>query len=275
MTNTQTPQDKYITVNGLKLHYLDWGGESPNVVLLVPGIGGNAHNWTPFARRICKDYRVLALEQRGHGDSEHSRDGYAVTSFASDLHDFITALRIAPVDYIASSLGARTGLVCAAQHPGDFKRFIILDGGPETPKPFAKHFTSRPYSFPSEEAATQHFRESTPGYDDDFYRRLAKSMTRKNWVGQLVWKLDPEVAWIPAIASEQEASFIWEQLPKITCPVLVIHPEHGDISSLETAKRIASLAPRAKLAYVEGGRHALAQQRPEEFERLVRNFLQS
>ena len=112
MTNTHTPQNKYLTVNGLTLHYLDWGGDSPNVVLLVPGIGGNAHNWTPFARRIYKDYRVLVLEQRGHGDSEHSREGYAATSFASDLHGFISALKIAPVDYVASSLGARTAGIC-------------------------------------------------------------------------------------------------------------------------------------------------------------------
>ena len=61
------PQDKFIYANNLKLHYLEWGSPHTDPILLVHGIGANAHNWDFFARDIASGYRVIAPDLRGHG----------------------------------------------------------------------------------------------------------------------------------------------------------------------------------------------------------------
>ncbi len=83
-------EDKFVEINGLNLHYLDWGNEATPfgmaistgsrqaqdrpVMLLVHGMTGNCHDWDGFAVRIHENYHVLALDQPGHGDSDWSKE---------------------------------------------------------------------------------------------------------------------------------------------------------------------------------------------------------
>ena len=86
---TTTPADRNVEVNGLNIHYLDWGGDSNRNLLLVHGQGGNAHNWDHIARALSGEFRVIAVDQRGHGDSDHTREGYGADRFAADLAEFV------------------------------------------------------------------------------------------------------------------------------------------------------------------------------------------
>ena len=106
-TADSPPTDHFIEINGLNLHYLDWGGPSNRTLLLAHGQGGNAHNWDHIAAELQSEFRVIAVDQRGHGDSGHTREGYAVTAFAADLARFAEAIGIVPYDYCGASLGAR------------------------------------------------------------------------------------------------------------------------------------------------------------------------
>ena len=63
------PENKYISINGLNLHYMDWGNVDTAPMLLLHGLGGNAHYWDFFADSMKDDYHILVLDQRGHGDS--------------------------------------------------------------------------------------------------------------------------------------------------------------------------------------------------------------
>ena len=128
---TAVPTDHYIEVNGLTIHYLDWGGDSPRNLLLVHGQGGNAHNWDHIARELRQEFRVIALDQRGHGDSSHTSEGYAVTAFAEDLAAFAEAVGIVPCDYVGASLGARNAIPYAGDNPTHLKHLVCLDYGPE------------------------------------------------------------------------------------------------------------------------------------------------
>src|SRR5438132_13217048 len=70
------PQDKTVMANGLKLHYLDWGVADNPPLVLLHGLRGHAHAWDDFSAAVCEDYNVLALDQRGRGDSEWAKDGF-------------------------------------------------------------------------------------------------------------------------------------------------------------------------------------------------------
>ena len=63
------PEDKFQTAGGLKLHYLDFGGEGKPALVCIHGLTGNAHNFDGLVPHLTARYRVLALDVRGRGDS--------------------------------------------------------------------------------------------------------------------------------------------------------------------------------------------------------------
>ena len=94
---TEEFQDRFVTVNGLALHYVDWDAGSETSgrrpMVLVHGVTDNCRLWDGFARTFRRQYRVLAIDQRGHGDSEWSAEkAYKSTDLASDLSAFFAEL---------------------------------------------------------------------------------------------------------------------------------------------------------------------------------------
>jgi len=67
MAKTGKPKEKYLSVNGIRLHYLDWGNCRLQPILLLHGFMGHAHVWDEFAQTFRAQYHVIALDQRGHG----------------------------------------------------------------------------------------------------------------------------------------------------------------------------------------------------------------
>ncbi len=89
MTTQVQPQDKTVTVNGLKLHYLDWGAEGKPMMVLLHGLRGHAHSWDDVSMAMCQEYHVLALDQRGRGETDWAKDGaYDTPDYVADLVGF-------------------------------------------------------------------------------------------------------------------------------------------------------------------------------------------
>ena len=74
-TKEVIPEDKELTINDLRFHYLDWGNHSKQTVLLLHGGAQQAHSWDFIALSLCDSYHVLSLDARGHGDSQWAPDG--------------------------------------------------------------------------------------------------------------------------------------------------------------------------------------------------------
>jgi pimeloyl-ACP methyl ester carboxylesterase len=93
----------FVNVNGIRLHYLDWGGSGP-VLLFLAGRGCNAHLFDDFAPRFTGQFRVLALTRRGHGESDYPETGYDVDTLVEDIRQFLDCLRIDRVILAGHSL---------------------------------------------------------------------------------------------------------------------------------------------------------------------------
>jgi len=93
MENISQTQDRFVTANGLNLHYLDWGNPDALPMLLLHGLCGNAHYWDFFVQGMKNDYHILALDQRGHGDSSWA-ESYGPKDYVLDLEEFITTLEL-------------------------------------------------------------------------------------------------------------------------------------------------------------------------------------
>src|SRR5437870_4209238 len=95
-------QHRYVNLDRLRLHYLAWSENGPPIVL-VHATGFHSYVWKPVAQGLSRDFQVLAIDQRGHGDSDKPESGYSWDLFAEDFFQFLTALRLSGVTAVGHS----------------------------------------------------------------------------------------------------------------------------------------------------------------------------
>lgn len=279
LSTKQYPEDKCIRVNGLNLHYLDWGGPSSNLLVALHGITGNSHMWDSFAARNRQEFRILALDQRGHGDSDHTKEGYPVTAFASDLYQFTNILSITSFDLLGHSLGARNAISFAGDHSDLLKHAVLVDCGPELPVQGAqgvkKRLGERPLGFRDHEEAITYYRGLYPNRTLEYLNDTAKHSLRLNWAGKLVWKHDPELFWITTTGGKKEIPYLWEQWQRIKCPTLIIRGQQSNILDTDTMSKMLRLTQSAQGTEIKDSGHQIPVEQPDEFQRVVLEFLRS
>jgi pimeloyl-ACP methyl ester carboxylesterase len=126
--DTSPHKSAFVEANGVKLHYLEWSGSGKQgVLLMLAGLGNDAHVFDGFAVRFTDRYRVLALTRRGWGESGKPRTGYDVKTRAEDLRRFLDALGIARVTLIGHSIAGDELTAFASQYPARADKVVYLD----------------------------------------------------------------------------------------------------------------------------------------------------
>ena len=123
-----TSEDKSLDIDGLRLHYRDWGGSGRPVVLLH-GLASTCRIWDFVAPILAGHCRVVALDQRGHGESAKPDDGYDFATVVGDLHGFISRLGLESPIVVGHSWGADVALEYAVAHPETTGGLAFVDGG--------------------------------------------------------------------------------------------------------------------------------------------------
>ena len=109
-TKCWNPIDRHIEVNGLKLHFLEWGDPAKPTVVLLHGFAQSAHSFDFVSLSLADRFHILALDFRGHGESDWSDDeDYTREAMQKDLQDFVIKTNSAPVIIIGLSLGGTIG----------------------------------------------------------------------------------------------------------------------------------------------------------------------
>src|SRR5262245_38830575 len=120
------PGHGFVETADVRLHYVDWGGDGPPL-LLVHATGFHARLWDPYAEALRDRFRVIAMDQRGHGESGLPRNGFNWTHFSEDVHALIEALDIAGCAVAGHSSGGTAVAGCAGLNPGSISRLLLLD----------------------------------------------------------------------------------------------------------------------------------------------------
>ncbi len=123
-----TPRDELVTVDGLEFHYRDWGG-SGQPVLLLHGLASTCHIWDMVAPLLAQDHAVIALDQRGHGESAKPTEGFDFASVTQDVLGVIKHLGGAAPVVVGHSWGGSVALELAVQAPKSLKGMAWIDGG--------------------------------------------------------------------------------------------------------------------------------------------------
>lgn len=116
----------FVQVNGIRLHYLDWGGTGPTLIFLT-GMGSSAYIFSEFAPRFMDKFRVLALTRRGQGDSDYPETGYDADTLVEDIRQFMDALGVEKASLAGHSLAGVELTHFAATYPERVAKLIYLD----------------------------------------------------------------------------------------------------------------------------------------------------
>lgn len=120
------PQSDFVHVNGIRLHYLVWGGEGPTMIFLA-GMGSSAYIFSNFAPRFTDRFRVLALTRRGHGDSDYPQTGYDADTLTEDIRQFMDALNVEEAVLVGHSLAGVELTHFAATYPERVVKLVYLE----------------------------------------------------------------------------------------------------------------------------------------------------
>jgi len=120
------PKSGFVHLNGIRLHYLDWGGTDPALIFLA-GMGCSAYIFSDFAPRFVDRFRVLALTRRGHGDSDYPETGYDAETLTEDIRQFMDALEVEKASLAGHSLAGVELTHFGATYPSRVEKLIYLD----------------------------------------------------------------------------------------------------------------------------------------------------
>src|SRR2546426_1185089 len=130
MTNWLRPRDRYLLVEGLRLHVLDWGGDGRTPLLLLHGFTGHAHAWDTLSIALQPHFHVYALDARGHGDSDPA-DTYTAAAAFDDISGVVDQLGLTSCVLVGLSMGGRNAMYFASQRPERVQKLVVVDIGPE------------------------------------------------------------------------------------------------------------------------------------------------
>jgi esterase len=279
MTGHVSYVDKTMVVQGLALHYLEWGDPSSPTLIALHGLRGHGHSWDSFSAPMAGAYHILALDQRGRGDSDWAPDGqYTTEAYVKDLEGFCEALQLRHFILMGHSMGGRNSLVFTARHPAMVTRLIIVDIGPEgDPRGTARitrEIIAAQEEYTSFEALFEAQQKSNPLLSPEVLRRRLTYQTKTLPNGTIGWRYDVEIRrqWREDRRPPQED--LWPATATIPCPTLIVRGLETDVLPLHVAQRMVQVMPKAQLAHVEQAAHMVMEENPEGFLRVVRDFLE-
>jgi pimeloyl-ACP methyl ester carboxylesterase len=272
------PEDHQVIVGSMRFHYLDWGGNGQPILFLHGG-GLNAHTWDMVCIMLRDRYRCIALDQRGHGDSEWSPVvDYAVETQLADLEGFINQLRLENPVLVGQSMGGLNSIAYAIRHSAQMKGLVVVDVGPEINPAGTqriREFASTP-ELDSPEAFLERAVKFNPLRNPAVLRRSLFYNLRHTPTGKWALKHDQRRSSEEStrIATAQR-DLLALQISHISCPTLILRGALSDVLTDQAADRFARALPKARWFGIESAGHNVQGDNPAGLLNALEPFLQN
>ena len=273
------PQDKYLDVNGLRLHYLDWGNDGYQTMLVLHGFMAHAHVWDDFALNFRSRYHVIALDQRGHGESQWSNEmAYTVEDHFVDIINFVEILGLKNLILIGHSMGGRNALFYAAYNSHNVSRLILVDARPghssESSEALRQLLVNLPLQAECLEEIVRVIQGLYPYLSWDVCHHTASHGYRQMPDGKFVPKYDIRMIQ-PLERSGYVAEEFWVYMENISCPTLIVRGKESPFLSRADAHEMCRVITMAEWVEIPRSTHMPAQENSKAFNRAILRFIGS
>jgi esterase len=275
VTEIAPPRDGYFASNGLRLHYLDWGQPSSRPLILLHGGALTAHTWDVVAMGL-PEFRCIAPDLRGHGDSDWAPDGdYSPDAYREDLEALLAHLEIQRSVLIGNSLGGATALRYTAHRAASEQpeALVLVDIGPEmreAGRQRLRAFTGGPRELDSVDEFVERALAFNPQRRPATLRRSLLNNLRQLPSGKWTWKYDPRRF---GTGPGPTAADRWADVRRVSCPTLVVRGGRSDMFLDEDAQKLASTLHDGRWLRIDGASHTVQSDRPVALVAAVREFL--
>jgi pimeloyl-ACP methyl ester carboxylesterase len=275
--------DRFLPVNGVRLHFQDWGEADKSApLLMVHGVTMQSHAFDPVANLLHQRYHCIALDLRGHGDSERADPAsYQYSVYAADVLALLDALEIKKTHYLGTSLGGRVAMTIGASQPDRLASLVLNDISPEPAdagiaRILATFGGDKP-PFPTVEA-----------YVDQVvfaYRPWLRALPMETVAKTARWslreveggfrpKFDPHVLGRVSVGERaiRAKDMLWQGFRNVTCPMLLLRGEQSDIVSTAAVRLMQAARPQLQVVEIPGVGHVPALTEPAARKALERFF---
>jgi pimeloyl-ACP methyl ester carboxylesterase len=272
-TKPSAPASRAVPGDGVTLRARDWGGGGQPLVLLH-GLASNARIWDGVAPRLVgAGLRVVALDLRGHGESEQPDDGYDFASVGRDLEAALAGLELEHPVLVGHSWGAHVALQYTAERPGALAGLVMVDGGLRSAAELAgptredtrRRLAPPRFAVPLDDWLARAGRFDAGGsggqrWVRDFLRAGVEVDDRG--VARSRFRFDNHLQVIDALHDQRPAALY----PLVDCPVLLCPADDGEPAEAKAAAvgRAFDLLPSASVTWFEDTKHDIPLQRPAE-----------
>jgi pimeloyl-ACP methyl ester carboxylesterase len=281
MTTEATANDRSVLLNGVRVHYREWGATDAPTLVILHGLSGSARLFDEHARALADGRHILVPDLRGHGETDWAPD-YAMEGFVHDLERLAKQLQLPGFALLGQSLGGTVAYHYAARYPARVERLVLGDIGPDV---FAhpayaavlaqlKASSLEAFDDPEEPVRRALAAPSPTGATDE---RTVRARTLANLVqgadGRWHWRYDVAglAAKLPYGSDFETAA--WAALARVRCPTLVVRGENSPVLSRENAERMVQTLADGRWIEVPASGHAVPFDNPAGFLAVVRPFL--
>ena len=280
-TNENAPQDKFVNANGMRFHYLEWGNPDNPPMLLLHGFAQTCHSWDFVALGFSDNYRVIVLDQRGHGDSDWASDGdYSPETQQEDISGVVNELGLDNFVLMGLSMGGRNSFTYAANNSGKVKALVVVDAAPQNMQQGTQNirsFVQQDDELDSVDAFVERVLQYNPRRDPQQVRGSILHNLKELPNGKWTWKYDRALR-SPGrrLGSDAETEKrLWGYIESLQCPTLLVRGGASDIVAMDTADRMNQAIPNSRIATIEGAGHLVMGDSPSGFQSAVTDFLAS
>ena len=274
------PREHRIDAGRLHLHCLEWGDPLATPVVFAHAGRLNAHSWDLVCLALKANYRCIAFDLPGHGDSDRAPGmDYHLASCSEDLRGLADSLQLGKFFLVGASQGGLQSLAYALHHPDTLRGLVLSDSGPylQTAGVARQGGEMAVYQpFERFQDIVQMSQKDGRGRNTDRLRFTLSQNTRQLPDGRWTWKFDTEYRTTKdAFTLATELQGLMVRAASLTCPVLVLHGEHSDILLADGAKHTSGCFPDGRWATVPATRHLLHHDNPNAFIDILQRFFAS
>lgn len=272
------PQSRHLVVDGMRLHLLDWGSAGRPPILFLHGGALSARTWDVVCLGLRGAHHCIALDQRGHGDSEWSPTlDYAPDAHARDIGGVLDQLGLERAVLVGQSMGGVNAFVYAAHHLERVAGLVLIDVGPDIVMAGAQRigeFVHRTAELDSIEAFVEQALAFNPLRDRRLLTWSVRNNVRRLPNGKFVRKNDSRFFGQTKMEDvAQRIAAAWRDIAAVTCPTLVVRGALSDVFTDEAAARFAAALPNGRWVRIENAGHTVQGDNPAALLAELRPFV--